>query len=277
MDEIEQNVEQTSGNGVMGNDSIGDSSNLPNPEPGPDVNPDVTPVEKINNKFIIYNTQTAFEADNNANKINNTSIVFVKDSKNIYTHGTQFNCAPDDADEEDLTIVDGKLKFADKDYVPGDFSGLGRVYLRKNIVDNKNYLRASDLSSANTIYIIQYDFDLDDLTVQIPANCVLKFEGGSISNGTLTGNNTLLDGYVNISAALSGTFKHNNVVNACGTTTNRPTLGAGDAGFIYCDTTIKTIVFWDGTNWSDVRNLTTSTTENTEDPGNIEVENNEEE
>ena len=48
------------------------------------------------------------------------------------------------------------------------------------------------IDKENTIYIIQYDFILgEDITV--PANCVLEFEGGSLSNGTLTGNNTCIE------------------------------------------------------------------------------------
>lgn len=35
------------------------------------------------------------------------------------------------ADEEDLTVVDNLLKFADKDYNVNDYSGKARKYLRK--------------------------------------------------------------------------------------------------------------------------------------------------
>lgn len=40
-------------------------------------------------------------------------------------------------DEEDITSVDKVIKFADKDYIPAVYSGLGRVYLRKNIVSGE--------------------------------------------------------------------------------------------------------------------------------------------
>lgn len=194
-------------------------------------------------------------------------------------------------DEEDLTITnDRKLKLKDKDNTPADFSGLGRVFLRKNILgttfdkllpfngfvdgvtietfspimipDNiyfdrvnkvfvatqlvfsqqevkyyqswndsasgepkageymapspttgfvyegqiytyssedgltessearKNVLIQSMIAKANTIYIIQYDYDLEGETITIPAGCTLLFMGGSFKNGTLVGNNT---------------------------------------------------------------------------------------
>ena len=90
-------------------------------------------------------------------------------------------------DYEDLTQNDqNELKFADKEYNAATFSGLGRVYLRKNIVSSKNVLTQAMLADENTIYIIQYDYDLNNATITIPSNSVLKFEGGSFSNvGTL--------------------------------------------------------------------------------------------
>lgn len=94
------------------------------------------------------------------------------------------------ADEEDITVIDDKLKFADKTYDANQFSGLGRIYLRKNIVDGKNILTQSMINATNTIYIIQYDYDLNGATITIPDNCTLYFEGGSLSNGILIGNKT---------------------------------------------------------------------------------------
>lgn len=95
------------------------------------------------------------------------------------------------------------LKFADKTYNEADYSGLGRVYLRKNIVNiedpvtgnvvKMNYLTQSMISKENTIYIIQYDYSLNGQTIIIPDNCVLKFKGGSLKNGDVTGNNTNIE------------------------------------------------------------------------------------
>ena len=62
------------------------------------------------------------------------------------------------ADEEDITSKQNKLKFKDKEYNPAQFSGLGKLYLRKNIIDGKNVLTQTMMQATNTIYIIQYDF-----------------------------------------------------------------------------------------------------------------------
>ena len=101
-------------------------------------------------------------------------------------------------DEEDITRAqegDGEvLKFKNKEYAPESFSGLGRVYLRKNIVDGKNVLTQAMVSSENTVYHIQYDYTLDGATINMPAGCTLEFDGGSIGGGTLEGNNTTVSG-----------------------------------------------------------------------------------
>lgn len=70
--------------------------------------------------------------------------------------------------------------------------GLNRVALKKNIVNGKNILTQEMVSTPNTIYEIRYDFTLSE-NVTIPANCVLKFDGGSISGAyTLTANYTCI-------------------------------------------------------------------------------------
>lgn len=100
--------------------------------------------------------------------------------------GGTINNLPDD---EDLTSknIDGAqvLKFNDKQYNKTNFSGLGRKYLRKNIQNGKNIITQDMLSDPNTIYIIQYDYDLNGAEINIPNNCVLSFNGGSISNGII--------------------------------------------------------------------------------------------
>lgn len=58
----------------------------------------------------------------------------------------------------------------------------------------RNLLTTSALSEANTIYEIRYNFDLNGGTVEMKEGCTLKFEGGSLTNGTLSGN-VLMCGY----------------------------------------------------------------------------------
>lgn len=103
-------------------------------------------------------------------------------------------------DEEDITVVDDKLKFRDKNYSLTDFSGLGRVYLRKNLVEGKNVLTQEMISIPNTIYYIQYDYDLNGISITVPNGCTLEFIGGSLSNGELRLNNkniTVNNGIIN--------------------------------------------------------------------------------
>lgn len=94
-------------------------------------------------------------------------------------------------DDEDLEVRKGVLKFKDKEYDTDNFSGLGRVILRKNLktIDNevKNVLTQSMINKLNTIYIIQYDYDLRGETINIPEGCVLDFKGGSLNNGKVAG------------------------------------------------------------------------------------------
>lgn len=94
------------------------------------------------------------------------------------------------ADEEDLTDRNSILKFKDKEYNAEEASGLGYKILRKNWVEDKNILTQDMISDENTIYEIRYDFDLNGEEITIPEECVLKFNGGSLNNGTLIGNNT---------------------------------------------------------------------------------------
>lgn len=152
------------------------------------------------------------------------------------------------ADEEDITEQNGTLQLANKTYDKQSFSGLGRVYLRKNIVGNKNVLTQAMINKANTIYVIQYDYDLKEASINIPENSVLNFIGGAIGNGTIIGNKTKV---INLNVdriVLSGTWFDS------GTTSNRPTNVL--VGFQYFDTTINKPIFWDGSKWIDATGAT---------------------
>lgn len=115
------------------------------------------------------------------------------------------------ADEEDLTVYKENngvevLKFKDKEYEEGKFTGDGIVYLRKNFIGNVNVLNQIDVSKPNTTYIIKYDFCLYGKTITIPQGCTLDFQGGHIMNGTIILNNTKIKGTV---GALSDYLKCN--------------------------------------------------------------------
>jgi hypothetical protein len=100
-------------------------------------------------------------------------------------------------DEEDITsesLSNGTsvLKFKDRDYVEGTFNGLGEVILRKNQVGIINLLEQANINKPNTVYVVRYDFCLGGATITLPKNSTLKFEGGSIDNGTIVGNNSCI-------------------------------------------------------------------------------------
>ena len=96
--------------------------------------------------------------------------------------------------DNSLTILWNRLKkgvLNNRNYKPTEFSGKGYKVLEKNIQTingiKKNILTAIMLSEANTIYEIRYDFDLNGGTINVPENCTLKFEGGSLRNGFVNG------------------------------------------------------------------------------------------
>lgn len=79
---------------------------------------------------------------------------------------------------------------------------MGKIILRKNIVEiedsihgkvKKNVLYQDMFTQNNTIYEIRYDFNLEESSITIPNNCVLKFVGGSIKNGGVNLNNCTIE------------------------------------------------------------------------------------
>lgn len=64
--------------------------------------------------------------------------------------------------------------------------GMGKIYLKKN---KPIY---EQMKQPNTIYVIQYDFDLGGKELVVPENCVLEFDGGMLKNGSVVGNNTAI-------------------------------------------------------------------------------------
>lgn len=106
----------------------------------------------------------------------------VNDIKPIVINGNVTNAS----DEEDITSENNLLKFRDR---PA-FNSMGYVILRKN----KTF--AEQVILSNTIYEIRYDFELNQ-NVELPDNCILKFNGGKLSNGVLVGANTQIQASFN--------------------------------------------------------------------------------
>lgn len=109
-----------------------------------------------------------------------------------------------EADEKDITTKKRgdkyQLKFKDKEYNKEEFSGLGKVILRKNVskvMDPtegkpmfKNLLTQPMFKSENTTYVIRYDYSLNGDAISLPKNSTLEFDGGSIIDGKIEGRNT---------------------------------------------------------------------------------------
>ena len=79
-------------------------------------------------------------------------------------------------DEEDITVIDGKLKFKDR-----DASGFQKGY---KIIRADFDWSTAPASYANSIWEIRYEFDLLGAAITLPDSVCLKFNGGFISNYT---------------------------------------------------------------------------------------------
>lgn len=93
------------------------------------------------------------------------------------------------------------------------YAGSETVGERCIIVLKKDVPFVNQVTKQNTIYVIQSAFDLNGSktgkTVTIPANCILRFEGGSIINGKVSFSNTLLEGVISLDVNCYGTISNN--------------------------------------------------------------------
>ena len=88
-------------------------------------------------------------------------------------------------------------KFGGKVSTPSSFSAVGTgascIITDSNKIELRNILTSAMISQPNTIYEIRYDFDLNGETVQMNEGCTLRFEGGSLNNGILKCDNTIIN------------------------------------------------------------------------------------
>ena len=137
---------------------------------------------KINkSEFEVYKTgidNKVASQDNVITDFKEAVTVQVNNYRPIEINGNVTNAA----DEEDITSENRLLKLKDRSAL----NGMGHVILRKN----KSF--AEQVTLQNTIYEIRYDFDLNGAEITIPEGCVLDFQGGSFSNGTIKGANTFI-------------------------------------------------------------------------------------
>lgn len=88
---------------------------------------------------------------------------------------------------------------------------LGLSLMEKVIFTPKANL-ATSLAQENKVYVIQYEYDLKGKTVHVGYNSILLFEGGSLKNGVIEGNDTYIDAapvkIFNKDISFKGTFKN---------------------------------------------------------------------
>lgn len=116
----------------------------------------------------------------------------------IGTHSAVVN----HADGEDLTVRKQVLKFADRHKpttanVARGYIIIRRKYkkvIRENAEVEINILTQDMMTEDSTIYVINYEFDLNGETIEVPNNSVLLFNGGKLINGTVNLNGAQLIG-----------------------------------------------------------------------------------
>ena len=70
--------------------------------------------------------------------------------------------------------------------VPG--GGTAQYTQKVFLAENGGVLTQAMINTPNTIYVVQYNYDLNDGTLNIPQGCLLEFAGGHIYNGHFIGN-----------------------------------------------------------------------------------------
>lgn len=85
-------------------------------------------------------------------------------------------------------VLTGLVRASESDF------GMQRIVLDAHFSEDGKYkdhpiLSQDDFKSPNTIYVLRHDFVLVE-NISMPPNCIIDFEGGSLSGGTISGNNT---------------------------------------------------------------------------------------
>lgn len=136
------------------------------------------------------------------------------------------------ADGQDITSVDNKLQLASRPFGQNNY---GYVRLRKNAIEESSFdeellvmfrgekegeeeegnaksleeshkiCTASAMSATHTIYEVVHKHDLGGRVVRIPDDCVLWFNGGTFTNGTILSNKTKV---INLPSATSKVEKY---------------------------------------------------------------------
>ena len=106
---------------------------------------------------------------------------------------------------EDNSITDTKLHPS----IKNNWAAAQLAKGHKVLVSTASFF--SQITDPDTIYEIRSSFDLGGATVEIPADCILNFVSGTISNGYVKFNNTLLSGNVSITCDWLGTVSNDEI------------------------------------------------------------------
>ena len=90
------------------------------------------------------------------------------------------------------------------------------IVLKSNVKHGVSLLSHDMMYKEGAKYVIQWDYDLGGETVEVPENCILEFDGGSLRNGHLVGNNTKIinnsDAFIFNNVEISGNIKNDYLV-----------------------------------------------------------------
>lgn len=154
------------------------------------------------------------------------------------------------------TVTTSYLTWRGSDWTNEDGSLFSKVkYIKQtNTIDVLNIM----FSYSNVIYKVCADIDLGGGELTIATGSTLDFQGGSFSNGTIVGQNTkvlVVGNPFNDTITVSGNIYDINGINILaltkGTTEQRPTNTIISEGFEYYDSTLKKMILWNGTAWTN--------------------------
>lgn len=155
------------------------------------------------------------------------------------------------------TVTTSYLTWKGTDWTNEDGSLFSKVkYIKQtNTIDVLNIM----FSYSNVIYKVCADIDLGGGKLTIATGSTLDFQGGSFSNGTIVGQNTkvlVVGNPFNDTITVSGNIYDINGINILaltkGTTEQRPTNTIISEGFEYYDSTLKKMILWNGTAWTNL-------------------------
>ena len=163
-----------------------------------------------NKEYVVYRSLNTYQAGSFTVTINDISYDNNSYIAHLIEEVQKFNTKAEETEEKVDTIADEEtLEVIQEGEKQGKIALKNRPMKRSATTDEviqKGFviLKEGDdfkevvesYTDGNVIFEIDYAFDLggDDVEVNIPVNCTLKFEGGQISNGTLIGSNTSIIG-----------------------------------------------------------------------------------